>query len=296
MGALLRGRRLRGLLAAGVCALSVPGIALAERPQVELLWPGGAPGSAGKTGTETVRINEHGEHIVSNVNVPTLTVYLPARGKAPGAAVIVLPGGGHTELWMDHEGKNIAQYLSRRGVSAYILKYRLAHAPGSTYTVEGDELADVQRAIRLVRSRAAEWRLDPDRIGVLGFSAGGQLAALAAAAPVDSGATSSADPIERVSSRPSFEALLYPAIPRGLTLSPTMPPAFLACGADDQSTNSSGLAELYLALKRAGARAELHIYDGVGHGFGIRPGMTGPVAEWPRQFLTWLDQQGRAGR
>jgi acetyl esterase/lipase len=186
--------------------------------------------------------------------------------------------------------------LSGHGVSAYVLKYRLAHAPGSTYTVEGDELADVQRAIRLVRSRAAEWRLDPDRIGVLGFSAGGQLAALAAAATVDDGAMGSADPIERVSSRPSFQALLYPAIPRGLTLLPTTPPAFLACGADDQSTTSAGLAELYLALKRAGARAELHIYDGAAHGFGIRPGMTGPAAEWPRQFLTWLDRQGRAGR
>jgi acetyl esterase/lipase len=269
--------------------------AFANPPQSLPLWPSGAPGSEGRTGPESVRINEHGEHIVSNVHAPSITVFLPAPHNATGAAVIVVPGGGHTELWMDHEGYNVAAFLSDHGVAAYVLKYRLAHAQGSPYTVEGNSLADVQRAIRLVRSRSAEWHLDPDRIGVMGFSAGGQLAALAATR-YDSGAANSSDPVERQSSRPRFQALLYPAIPQNMKLSPDTPPAFLLCGALDQPTVSEGLAELYLALRRAGAGAELHIYEGVGHGFGLRPGNTGPVAAWPWRFLEWLDQQGLTKR
>jgi endo-1,4-beta-xylanase len=265
--------------------------ACADQPQSLLLWPNGAPGSEGRTGAETVRLNEHGEHIVTSVHAPSLTVFLPAHRKATGAAVIVIPGGGHTELWMDHEGYNVAAFLQRNGVAAYVLKYRLAHAQRSQYTVEGNALADVQRAIRMVRSRCEEWHLDPDRIGVMGFSAGGELAALAGTR-YDDGATNSTDPVERHSSRPRFQALLYPAIPQNLKFSPDTPSAFLLGGAMDHSANSERLAELYVALRRAGAHAELHIYDGVGHGFGLRPGNTGPVAAWPRRFLEWLNQQG----
>jgi acetyl esterase/lipase len=262
-----------------------------DPPPAILLWPGGAPGSDGRSGAETVRINEHGEHIVSNVHAPSITVYAPPRGKATGAAVIVIPGGGHTELWVDHEGANVADFLVNHGVAAYVLKYRLARAPDSAYTVEGDALADVQRAIRLVRSRAAQWNLDPDRLGVMGFSAGGELAALAGAR-YDSGHRNSPDPVERMSSKPRFQALIYPAIPQGLKPAPDAPPAFLLCGSEDQPAISLGVAELYASFRRAGAHAELHIYDGVGHGFGLRSSNSGPVAAWPRRFLEWLDQQG----
>jgi acetyl esterase/lipase len=265
--------------------------ARADPPPAILLWPGGAPGSEGRSGAETVRINEHGEHIVSNVHAPSITVYAPPRGKATGAAVIVIPGGGHTELWMDHEGANVAVFLVNHGVAAYVLKYRLARAPGSTYTVEGEALADVQRAIRLVRNRAAQWNLDPDRLGVMGFSAGGELAALAGAR-YDSGDRNSPDPVERMSSKPRFQALIYPAIPQGLKPAPDAPPAFLLCGSEDQPAISLGVAELYASFRRAGAHAELHIYDGVGHGFGLRSSNSGPVAAWPRRFLEWLDQEG----
>jgi acetyl esterase/lipase len=289
-------RKLRRLIAAAAGLACVAfRICLAAEPQTILLWPGGAPGSEGKTGAETVRLNEYREHIVSNVNAPSITLYLPAHSAAPGATVIVIPGGGHTELWMDHEGSNVAVFLAEHGVAAAVLKYRLAHAPGSTYTVEGNALADVQRAIRLVRSRASQWKIDPDRVGVMGFSAGGELAALAATR-YDSGMPNAADSIERLSSRPRFQALLYPAIPRGMSLSGDTPPAFLLCGADDQPAISLGLAEFYTALRRAGAHAELHIYDGAGHGFGLRPANTGPVAAWPRRFLEWLEQQGLAMR
>ena len=201
----------------------------------------------------------------------------------------MIPGGGHRELWMDHEGYRVAEFLADHGIAAFVLKYRLAREPGSLYT-EKDALADVQRAIRLVRSQAAQWQLDPKRVGVMGFSAGGELAALAASR-YDSGTAGAGDTVDRQSSRPSFQALLYPAIPAGLHYSPETPPAFLLAGAQDQPAISQGLAELYLALRRAGSHAELHIYEGVGHGFGLRADNTGPVAAWPQRFLEWL---GRA--
>jgi endo-1,4-beta-xylanase len=284
--------RLVNSLASAVLCLSFAPIGLGDTysPQTQLLWPGVAPGSEGRTSPETVRINEQGEHIVSNVQAPTLTAYLPAPGHATGTAVIVIPGGGHAELWMDHEGGTVAAFLADHGVAAFVLKYRLARAPGSTYTIEGTELADVQRALRVIRSRAAQWRVDPDRIGVLGFSAGGQLASLAATADA-SAAPNSEDPLDRLSARPRFQALLYPSIPPHMKLGPDTPTAFLACGAEDQPAVSLGLAELYLALRRAGAQAELHIYAGAGHGFGMRKNNAGPAAAWPEQFLAWLGSQ-----
>jgi acetyl esterase/lipase len=203
----------------------------------------------------------------------------------------VIPGGGHVELWMDHEGYNVASYLADHGVAALVLKYRLARAPGSKYTVERDSFADVGRAIRLVRSRASEWHIDSDRVGVLGFSAGGELAALAATRH-DEGRRDAADPVERQSSRPNFQALLYPAIPKETRVTKATPPAFLLAGADDRPPVSQGLALLYVELRKAGVPAELHLYDGVGHGFGLRSDNAGPVAAWPRRFLEWLQARG----
>jgi acetyl esterase/lipase len=283
-------------LLAGACAAA---IAMAMTPplvghahaagqhEVRLLWPDGAPGSPVSFSPEKTRLTDAGEHIVSNVHAPSLTVYLPLHGKRTGISVVVIPGGGHRELWMDHEGYRVAEFLAEHGIAAFVLKYRLAHEPGSTYTVEKHALADVQRALRLVRSQSAQWQLDPRRVGVMGFSAGGELAALAASR-YDSGAPDSNDGVERQSSRPSFQALLYPAIPRDLNFSPHTPPAFLLGGAEDQPAISQGLAEFYLALRRAGGHAELHIYEGVGHGFGLRAANTGPVAAWPQRFLEWL--------
>jgi endo-1,4-beta-xylanase len=260
----------------------------AGSPPVIPLWPGGAPGAAPLGGAETVRSTDSGEHIVSNVHVPSITVYLPPTAQGASPAVIVIPGGGHQELWMDHEGHRVAEYLAAHGIAAFVLKYRLARAKGSVYTLAGHSLPDVQRAIRLVRSEAAQWHIDPQRIGVMGFSAGGELAALAAAAS-DAGAGGAIDPVDRQSSRPSFQALLYPSIPGGLTFSSQSPPAFLLAGNQDVPAISQGIAQLYLEMRRAGARAELHIYEGVGHGFGLRSSNTGPVAAWPQRFVDWLE-------
>ncbi len=276
----------------GVLIVAASLCAAAADPQVIFLWPNGAPGSEGKTADETVRIAAPGgDHVVASIHRPSITVYLPSKETATGAAVVIAPGGGHSELWMDHEGYNVAQWLAGHGVAGFVLKYRLAREKGSTYKIEVDSLADIQRAIRTVRSRAAEWGVQPDRIGVMGFSAGGELAALAATR-FDNGTESASDPIDRISSKPSFQALIYPAIPRDMQLSKETPPAFLACGENDRQNISQGLPELYLALKKAGASAELHVYTATGHGFGLRATTRGPAATWPDRFRDWLEARG----
>jgi endo-1,4-beta-xylanase len=272
-------------------ALFAPPTAAVAQHAVVLLWPAGAPGSEGKTAPEVVRISPQGDHIISSIHSPSVTVYLPSPDKATGAAVIIAPGGGHRELWIDHEGYAVAEWLSDHGIAGFVLKYRLARETGSTYTVEGTELQDLQRAIRLVRSRAAEWSLDPGRIGVMGFSAGGELAALAATKPAD-GNPAASDPIDRLSAAPAFQALLYPAIPHDMALTPQTPPAFLACGEDDRPDIAEGVPELYLSMKRLGIPAELHAFANVGHGFGIRSSNAENVSSWPDLFYRWLGSSG----
>jgi acetyl esterase/lipase len=175
-----------------------------------------------------------------------------------------------------------------------VLKYRLAKDKGSTYTVDGDELGDMQRAIRMVKARAAEWGVDPARVGIMGFSAGGELA-VKAAEKFDAANASAVDPIDRESDKPAFEVLMYPG---GLTpeimakVTKEMPPAFLLCGADDRDDITLILPQLFMAMKKAGVSAELHEYAGVGHGFGIRLSQHGAVAEWPDVLVQWMDTKG----
>lgn len=279
-------------LIASLISLSALPPARAAEPEgkLTLLWSQGAPGSEDKTAEEKSRITPDGEHVVSSIHRPSITAYLPTKESATGAAVVIAPGGGHSELWMDHEGVNVARWLSAHGVAGFVLKYRLAREKGSTYTIDGTSLADMQRAIRLIRSHAAEWAVNPDRIGVMGFSAGGEVAALAATRFHTT--NDSTDEIDRQSDKPSFQALVYPAIPADMKLSRDTPPAFLACGENDRQNISQGLPELYLAMKRAGASAELHVYAGVGHGFGLRDRTRGSVAGWISRFQEWLDTRG----
>ena len=268
--------------------------AVAQHASVPL-WANGAPGSEGKTAPEVVTlINTEGEHTVTSINSPSITPYLVRGSKTPVAAVIIAPGGGHSLLSIDHEGYDVAKYLSGHGVAAFVLKYRLAKEKGSTYTVEKDALGDMQRAVRMVKSRAAEWGVDPARVGVMGFSAGGELAVMAAE-NFDAGNAGAADPIDKQSDKPAFEALMYPG---GLTpeiiakVTKEMPPAFLLCGADDRENIAQVLPELFVAMKKAGVSAELHEYAGVGHGFGLRLSQRGAVAEWPEVLVEWMDTKG----
>jgi arabinogalactan endo-1,4-beta-galactosidase/dienelactone hydrolase len=256
-----------------------------------LLWPNGAPGSEGKTAPEKVRISEEGDHVISGINKPSITPFLPAPGTATGVAVIIAPGGGHSELWIDHEGYNPAKYFQSKGIAAFVLKYRLAREAGSTYTIDGDELADIQRAIRTVRSRAGEWGIDKARIGVMGFSAGGELAALAAMR-FDSVKENPADVVDAQSSRPDFQALMYPGNSRRFEVAKNAPPVFIVGGYQDRPDISEGVAQVYLKYKQAGVPAELHIYEGVGHGFGIRSTNKGAIAGWPDRFIEWLSEIG----
>ncbi len=258
----------------------------AQHPVI-LLWPSGAPGSEGKTGDEKVRVQED-NRIVSGVHRPSLTVYLPAKGTATGAAVIVAPGGSYRELWITHEGYRVGEWLSQHGIAAFVLKYRLPREPGSTYTIEGTALSDIQRAIRTVRARAVEWGVEPQRVGVMGFSAGAHLAGLLAT-HYDDAVNPAADDIDRQSAKPAFQALIYP--PKiAATYSRDTPPAFIACGGDDQI--AADVPNLYLALKNAGVSAELHIYAGVGHGFGIRATNPPSVAGWIDRFREWMSDRG----
>jgi acetyl esterase/lipase len=287
--------RSRKLKYSTICLVSVlcafPRLAAAAQQDVVLLWPNGAPGSEGKTVPEKVRLTRDGEHVISSVHQTSITVYSPPKETATGAAIVIALGGSHVELWVDHEGYAVAQWLSGHGVAGFVLKYRLAHETGSSYTVERDSVPDMQRAIRLVRRRAAEWRVDPERVGVMGFSAGGDVAARAAT-QFDAGNPTAPDPIDRQSSKPAFQALIYPGLPQDLPVWRDEPPAFLLCGENDRPGISEGLPALFIQLKHAGVPAELHVYTGVGHGFGIRRANTGAIAGWPDRFLEWLGARG----
>ena len=260
-----RSPRPQALLAAFVLPLSL----LAADPPAEIsLWPNGAPGSEGKTAKELVTTSERGELSVSSIHNPSITPYLPAKDKATGTAILVIPGGGHRVLAITHEGYNVGEWLRDRGIAAFVLKHRLARETGSTYKIEVDSFADTQRAIRLIRSRAQEWNIDTSRLGTIGFSAGGQLVALAGTR-FDAGNPPSTDAIDRQPSRPDFLGLIYPDAPPTYPTKDT-PPAFLASAYTDRPDISEGLAEVYLRFKRAGVPAELHIYSTGGHGFGLR--------------------------
>jgi len=274
---------------------------LAAEPQMILLWPGGAPGAVG---------NEDADR-------PTLTVYLPPADRAVPTGVVVCPGGGYAKLAMDHEGRQVAEWLNSLGVAAFVLKYRLA--PRYRHPAP---LEDAKRALRLVRSRASEFRIAPDRIGVWGFSAGGHLASTLAT-HFDAGNPAAADPIERVSCRPDFAILAYPVISfaseyahkgsrRNLLgdnpdpalvenlsnekqVTAQTPPTFLFHTNEDQGVPAENSVLFYLALRRAGVPAELHIYERGRHGVGLAP--NDPVlSSWPQRLADWLRVRGLLGR
>ena len=271
-----------------ICTILLWSVALnAGAQQSILLWPNGAPGSEGKTGDEKISTSTRGEISISNVHHPSITPYFAAKENATGVAFIIAPGGGHTSLKMDYEGSNIAKFFNERGITAFVLKYRLAKEVGSTYTIDDNALADMQRAIRLVKSRAREWGLDIAKIGVLGYSAGGEIAGLSAMR-FDSGKQNSMDIIDRQNSRPGFQVLVYPGGITRLEPAKNSPPLFITGGYLDRDEIAKGMALLYVKYKEAGIPAELHIYSTAVHGFGVRDNTKGAVASWPDRLYDWL--------
>lgn len=263
------------------------GARAASEPGVIPLWPAGAPGfEARKDEPEKIMNNRQ-----TNIHFPTLTAFLPDAAKATGLAVVIAPGGGHAHLADEHEGYAVARWLAERGIAGFVLKYRLAKDRAqdgkSPYTVEEHALADARRALRLVRSRAAEWKLEANAIGLMGFSAGGELALLATTR-AEAGRADDGDAVERQSSRPSFVALMYPGrVTRSdAVLTKEAPPVFVAAGSND--TFVEPITQFYLAARKAGVSVELHLYAGIGHGFGIRAEDPPAVKAWPEQFRVWL--------
>jgi acetyl esterase/lipase len=253
-----------------------------------LLWPDGAPGSEGMAGREETKI-VGGEKIISSVHRPSITAYLPAADLATGAGVIIAPGGGHKELWIDHEGHSTARLLCGYGIAAFVLKYRLAKQAGSPYTIHGHALADMQRAIRLVRANAEAWKINTSSIGVMGFSAGGEIAALSAMY-FDEGDRSCRDIILQQSAYPNFQALIYPEGTSNFKASKYSPSIFLLCGDNDDDEITKGVVEMYLMYKQEGIPAELHVYAKEGHGFGVRKNNHFAIAKWPERFVDWLSR------
>lgn len=265
------------------------------------LWPGPAPGESGNVGEETAKTDSRTKAVTSltNVTKPTLTVFRPAPNTSNGAAVVVAPGGGYTNLAWDHEGEQVAAWLNSIGVTTFVLKYRVPRRPGDPKDQPPVRaLMDAQRALSLVRNKASEFAIDPDRIGMLGFSAGGHLTA-SAATNFDRRAYEPIDDADRISCRPNFAVLVYPGgvVKKGtgelspeIRVSAKTPPTFLAHANDDGVSPENSVA-FYLALKRAGVPAELHIYSSGGHGFGMRA-IKHPAAEWSKRCADWMRDRG----
>ncbi len=290
-------KRLSLCLLVLACAITaLPVVHAGDPPPSVPLWAGGAPGSESRAGeAEKVEADDKGKCNVTNVHQPSVTPFLPAPDQATGTAVVIAPGGGHRVLCLGHEGYALGEWFAAHGIAAFVLKYRLAREEGSSYTVDDHAMADTRRALRLVRSRAAEWKVDPDRVGIIGFSAGGELAGLAGMA-YDAGKAGSEDAVERQSCRPDFVGLIYPGSSERFTVSPENPPAFIACGYGDRPDIAEGMASLYLQYKKAGVKAELHIYSEAKHGFGYRPGTTSAAGDWPLRFREWLRDSGLLGQ
>jgi acetyl esterase/lipase len=271
-------------------------LAGATAPRVEMLWPNGAPGALGNDETDR----------------PSLTIQLPASNGAR-SAVVVCPGGGYGMLAVDHEGRQIAEWLNARGVAAFVLRYRLG--PRYHYPIE---LGDAQRALRFVRSHAADYNIDSDKIGIWGFSAGGHLASTTGT-HFDAGTSSASDPIDRMSSRPDFMVLAYPVISfttpythRGslrnllgdnpdpklvanlsneTQVTPQTPPTFLFHTTGDTGVPPENSVLFYLALRKAGVPAEMHIYERGEHGVGLA--LFDPIlSSWPKHLEDWMRLNG----
>jgi acetyl esterase/lipase len=277
--------------------------AAAIEPLVTLdVWPGTAPGEKGDIGPEQLAPDTPDRPVarIQNVSKPTIEVYKPEGEKDTGTAVLICPGGGYNILAYDLEGTEVAQWLNSIGVTGIVLKYRVPRREGREK--HDAPLQDAQRALSLVRSKAAEWKIDPERIGILGFSAGGHLSATTATNS-DRRNYEPIDAVDEVSCRPDFAVLVYPAyllkekseeLSPEIRVSENTPPVFFA-HADNDPHSSANSVGMYLALKKAGVSCEMHIYATGGHGFGLRP-TEHACCTWPDRCGEWMKGRGLLGK
>ncbi|HEY4208170.1 MAG TPA: alpha/beta hydrolase [Puia sp.] len=251
------------------------------------LWPKGAPGFESRRNIP----EQAKDYWVKNIHNPSIQVYLPSKDKATGAAVVICPGGGHRLLVYNAEGRDPALFLNKIGVAAIILKYRLFRED-SSYTLDKDVRMDAYRAMRLVRSRAREWGIDTGRVGMLGFSAGGEVVELIAYDP-GKGDPQAPDPIDRLNGKPNFQMLVYPG-PLGVpkTVPPDAPPAFLLAANDDPCC-AVPVVKLLERYRDAKVPVEAHILSGGNHGFnmGDRSNLQA-VKTWPQRMADWMGDTG----
>jgi acetyl esterase/lipase len=256
------------------------------------LWTNGAPGFEDRRDEP----EQAQSYWVRNIHNPSITVFLPPKEKANGAAVLIFPGGGHRELVFNAEGVEPARYLTNLGVAAFVLKYRLARETNSPYSLKIHPRQDAQRALRLIRSRAAEWNLDTNRIGIMGFSAGGEVASMVAYSPT-AGDPASADPIEHEESLANFQIVIYPG-PLGIPerVPADAPPAFFLI-ANDDTGHIGAILSLEQKYHQAGRPMEVHIYEHGGHGFnmGGRSKLTS-IKDWPQRLTDWMTDTGILSR
>jgi len=293
-----------------VATVSVTWSVAAEIPTVVDVWPGKPPDEPGDIGPERVRMSPKLDRkqvevteptrLITGVSKPTITVFRPAKESDTGSAALIFPGGGYWDLYWQLEGEEVAAWLNSLGVTGIILKYRVPRRPDEPKGEPARRpLQDAQRAVSLIRSHAKEWNIDPQRIGVIGFSAGGHLA-IATATSFEKRTYEPIDDIDKISCRPDFSIPVYSGylkakdkdeLAPGLRVPTNTPPVFLVHGGDDIISPPENSVLMYLALKRANVPAELHVYAGTAHDFGVRTNAR-PYATWTDSCARWLRQQG----
>jgi endo-1,4-beta-xylanase len=259
-----------------------------------LLWPAGSPALkplAGSDKPENIFMGKNGKiSHVDNIQNPSLELHLAPADKANGMAIVVAAGGGNKTLWVGPEGTDIADWLNSVGISAFVERYRLQPYDSAT-----DALADTQQSIRLIRANAKEWNIDPNRVGIMGFSAGGEQSARVAL-NFDEGNPDAKDPVARQSCRPDFTVLIYAGWKPGTVdlskIPKNAPPAFCACAGVDDYFHASETIDFANAYLKAKIPVELHIYGHGGHGGGISPRKGIPFGTWPKSFEAWVTDLG----
>src|SRR5438105_5659726 len=263
--------------------------ASAGEPQVIPLWEKGAPGFEARRNEPEVAK----DYWVRNIHNPSITVFLPSKEKANGAGVLIVPGGGHRELVFNAEGVEPAKYFNDLGVAAFVLKHRLTRETNSPYSLRIHPRQDAQRAMRLIRSRAAEWNLTTNRIGAMGFSAGGEVVAMLVYSP-SAGDTNSADLVERMDCHADFQIVIYPG-PLGVPqdkVPDDVPPAFFVVANDDTSHVGPVISQLE-KYRQARRPVEVHLYARGGHGFNMgNRSKLASIQGWPQRMTDWMADNG----